>query len=644
MQNNVFYKHIGDYFMIKRHKLIGFAAVAAFFLLLSCKNNLSPEIPVEDIIISPHNEGEISIVSGMSKNITVKIIPENATNKTLAYSSTPGEVAAIDNSGSIRAGKVGDAVIKITAANGVQKTINVRVTPELIHVASIEFDPPLYSEPIELVIGEVYKFAAKAMPEEAENRKLKFETSDHRIAWLEDRDKGWVKADGEGEATVTVTADDNPLVKREVRFKMTRKPTGPSISIETLDVEYESDEANITVAVKTLDGKLAYTPEVVGGGTGEKAWLTFVSKVNTDANTDTVHLNLKKNKTVWDRTAYIKFKDNNTNEYIKAAGNPLQVKLTQKKNEHPIVTIKWVDGIGEPTQAEKEIGKIEIPRTNPVKYWDSSYIFYWYETNETKWFNNRKLLNLGVTADNNADDSNQCWAKTASNMLHWWFIQNKENIDRYIEKKNITGDEKDKYQDFYTRGIPDNKEKEKSYIAKTFRVKAHNSKLGDYIIGGLSWYLYGNKAGKISKPGKDDPALFKDVFDKSESKTPIKAEGIYNKADFNRVIAEALDSKKAIGINIEGSKGEGLAYGHAITLWGAGFDEEGNILIIYVVNNNFKENRIYPYGIYYKDGEDGRPYLFNYPNNVADKHKYVGQVTTLDKGEELWKEWLDKNK
>ena len=46
--------------MIKKHKLIGFAAVAAFFLLLSCKNNLSPEIPVEDIIISLHNEGEIS--------------------------------------------------------------------------------------------------------------------------------------------------------------------------------------------------------------------------------------------------------------------------------------------------------------------------------------------------------------------------------------------------------------------------------------------------------------------------------------------------------------------------------------------------------------------------------------------------------
>ena len=150
--------------------------------------------------------------------------------------------------------------------------------------------------------------------------------------------------------------------------------------------------------------------------------------------------------------------------------------------------------------------------------------------------------------------------------------------------------------------------------------------------------MYGNKAGKISKPGKDDPALFKDVFDKSESKTPLKAEGIYNKADFNRVITEALDSKKAIGINIEGSRGNGLAYGHAITLWGAAFDEEGNIITIYVVNNNFKENRIYPYGIWYKDG---RPYLFNYPNDAFDEHKYVGQVTTLDIGEKQWKEWFD---
>lgn len=228
-------------------------------------------------------------------------------------------------------------------------------------------------------------------------------------------------------------------------------------------------------------------------------------------------------------------------------------------------------------------------------------------------------------------------------MLHWWFVQNKENINNYITKKNITGAKKDEYQDFYKRGIPDNQEPTKSYIAKTFRVKAHNGEKGDYIIGGLSWYLYGNKEAKISRQGKDkkplfdDPALFKDVFNKDN--TPIERINVHGKDSFNEIISSALDSKKAIGIDIWGTKGRN-EYGHAITLWGAAFDEEENIIAIYVVDNNFAPNRIFPYGIWYKDG---KPYLFNYGVNKFVQDRYVGQVTTLDKGETQWQDWLSKH-
>ena len=628
---------------MKKINIIIFAALAVF-LVVSCKNNLVSKteqkapVPVEWIDVRPGGS-TISLVKLTTKRLQAKALPENATDKTLIYSSEPGDIASIDPSGLITAKEVGNASITIKAKNGVSTTINVTVTAEEVPVEDIEL---LSGLPNKLYIGgEPLNLSnlIKVKPETATDKGLIYTTDNNSVNVSED---GTVTAQSPGTVNITVKSKSNPGITETVTLTIKQKP---EIELNIKDVASNSDEEHPTFTVKTLHDKLEYTPEVVGDG---KEWLSFDHTDSTSSTTeDTIYLKAKLNKTVWDRVAYIKFKDAN-GRYIKGAdGKELEVTFTQKKNEHPNVTIKWVYGIGEPTQAEKEDGKIEIPRTNPVKYWDNSYIFFWYETDKTKWFNNRKLLNLGVTADNNADDSNQCWGKTASNMLHWWFIQNKKNIDRYIEKKNITGTEKDKYQDFYTRGLPDNKEKEKSYIATIFRTKAHNNKLGDYIIGGLSWYLYGNKAGKISKqegkgenqkPLFDDPALFKDVFDKSESKTPLKAEGIYNKADFNRAITEALDSKKAIGINIEGSRGNGLAYGHAITLWGAAFDEEGNIITIYVVNNNYKENRIYPYGIWYKDG---RPYLFNYPNNARDEHKYVGQVTTLDIGEKQWKEWFD---
>lgn len=98
--------------MIKRYKLIGFAAVAAVFLLLSCKNNLltktekenSGEIPVKNIILSP-NKSELSLEKNTAHLITVKIIPEKATNKALIYSSKHGDIASIDNTGLITAKK-----------------------------------------------------------------------------------------------------------------------------------------------------------------------------------------------------------------------------------------------------------------------------------------------------------------------------------------------------------------------------------------------------------------------------------------------------------------------------------------------------------------------------------------------------------
>ena len=58
---------------------------------------------------------------------------------------------------------------------------------------------------------------------------------------------------------------------------------------------------------------------------------------------------------------------------------------------------------------------------------------------------------------------------------------------------------------------------------------------------------------------------------------------------------------------------------------------------IYVVDNNNEDNRIFPYGIYYKDG---LPYLFNYGVNDFVRDKYVGEVTTLDVGQELFDRWF----
>ena len=625
---------------MKKINMIAFTALAVF-LVASCKDNLvsrteaKPNIPaaVKAIDVGP-DCSTVSLPKNTNKSLQAKAVPEYAADTGLTYSSKDVNIASVDSTGLIKAEEVGKTVITIKAANGIKREINVTVTPEPVPVTGIAFEE---SAPAFLVIGDTYKLKAKVQPDEATNKKLTYTANN-------DNDKALVGEDGtvtalkEGSVTVIVKSVSTPEITKTVTF--TIKPP-PKIELIEKEVTSGSDETNPAFKVKTLNGKLHYTPEVVGDG---KEWLSFIRKDTSVNEEDLIHLKAKSNKTVWNRTAYIKFKGVD-NKYIKdSKGNELEVKFTQKENKNPNVTIKWVYGIGEPTQAEKERGKIETPLPGQTKkfYWDDDKIFYWYESNNTKWFNNRKLYPLKLT-DGVYNDSAQCWAKTASNMLHWWFEQNETNITQYIVKKNITGPKEGEYQHFYKRNSPDNEEPEKSYIAKTFRTKAHNSANGDLIEHGLVWYLCGRDNISRKKDYKG-PALFKDVFEetiKDSEKSPIKTTIIQQDINlFNTTLWDALSHKKAIGVVIGGTK-DNKDYKHAITLWGAVFDDMNRVVAIYVVDNNFGENRIFPYGIWHKDG---RPYLFNYGGaNDFVQNRYVSEVVTLDPGEAQWKKWFNEH-
>ena len=631
--------------------LITAKAVGSAKITIKASNGVSKEItvtvstthiPVTGIVI-PSGETTIFVGNGGIRQIGAYAVPENATNKNLTYSIDDDSIASVTADGLITAKEVGSTTITITAADGISKTVNLTVTKATVHVTSIEFEDGPPANPVELVIGESYELKLKVMPEDATNKELDIKSSDEDIVWPNGDGNRWIKAYHDvGVATVTITAKDGSGVSTVVHFKTKQKNTDPSISIDNLSVSYGSDEADITVTVKTLNGKLNYTPEVVGGGA---KWLRVDGKESAGDNEDTVTLHLKQNKTVWERKAYIKFKDNNTNNYVISAGKELQVELTQKKNENPNVTIKWVYGIEGPAAGDKE--PVEIQGSNPPEYHTMPYVFYWYETEHTKFFNTRKM---GPTGSNNQgfSDGSQCWAKSSSNMLHWWFEQNKENVKKYMEKKGITKENNptmyEMYNPYYKRGLPDTDENIKSSIANEFRKKCPNSTNGNWIYSGLRWYLYGLEGLAINTTYS--PALFKDVFGKGEENDPVVAEGTYTKKIFEDILKGALlnpNSKKAVGVHVHD---EGK-YGHAITLWGAAFDEEENVIAIYVCDNNFQPNRIFTYGIYYKgdiyaDDPGGEtnvyPYLINYAINKRI-NRYVGTLVTLDKGEAQWEEW-----
>ena len=627
-------------------------------------------IPVRDIAL-PSNETTISVENGATRQINAHVVPSNATDQRLSYASNKQAIASVTANGMISTHSVGDAIITITAADGISKTVNLTVTAAPIRVTSIEFASPLPVQPIELFVGDAYKLEAKAMPEGATNKKLNFVASDNSIAELIGEEKNIVKANGEGETTITITSDDNPSVTQEVRFKMKIRPI-PSIRIKKQPEKCKNNACKATFVIEKVNGGLEYKPVIMGGGS---KWMKIINEITSNGAEDTIQLDVSENKTIWERATSIKFKDIN-GKYLKDAHSQkdLEVNLTQAKNENPNVRIEWIHGITAPTSGEKK--RISIAGSDATDYHKMSHIFMWEETPTTTFFNARKVTHTGAP-DEGYLDGKQCWAKTNANMLHWWFTQNERYIEAYraknperIAKKakeleavvpafyKSTGVDKSElklYEPFYRRELPNEEEHKKSSIANIYRRNFINH--GNSIGIGLKWYLVGHS--NFAKNKKYSPALFDDVFDRgnafSEDDTAlITTKGLATKKEFEEILKDALKSKKAVALNKWGTDRSQ----HAITLWGAAFDEDDNILAVYVVDNNDHENKIFPYGIWYQKGIDiyaepqldqndkarFNPYLIDYISNVYDSKHYIGEITTLATGEAQWQAWLNKNK
>ena len=161
---------------MKKSKLIIFAVFAALFVL-SCKNYTLPQtvVPVSEISVNS-NQTDVSLAIGSSYQLQAKVLPENATDKKITYTSHNPAVASVNEEGVITALSAGSAKITITASNDISKEINVTVTA--VSVTNIVFDPALPGNPLLLSVGGNCPIHAKVQPENATDKNLTY-TSDN---------------------------------------------------------------------------------------------------------------------------------------------------------------------------------------------------------------------------------------------------------------------------------------------------------------------------------------------------------------------------------------------------------------------------------------------------------------------------------
>ena len=199
-------------------------------------------IPVSGITVDKET---LSIVEGEDATLTATVAPEDASDKTFAWSTSDEKVATVDENGKVTAVAAGTATITATTTDG-GKTAKCEVTVEakVIPVEGVTVD----KETLEMVEGDEATLAATVAPEEATDKSVAWSTSDEAVATVDA--EGKVTAVAPGTATITVTTTDGEkTAKCEVTVSAKVIPVeSVALDKETLEM-VEGDEATLAATV-----------------------------------------------------------------------------------------------------------------------------------------------------------------------------------------------------------------------------------------------------------------------------------------------------------------------------------------------------------------------------------------------------------
>ena len=136
---------------------------------------------------------------GDTKQLTATILPADATNQKVVWSSSDDTIASVEE-GLVTALKVGKAQITATTEEGDLKAVCE------VEVAAFVSGIKLDKNELELYNGGTYTLQASILPEDANNKTLKWSSSSPTIATVDEN--GTITALSAGTTTVTATATD----------------------------------------------------------------------------------------------------------------------------------------------------------------------------------------------------------------------------------------------------------------------------------------------------------------------------------------------------------------------------------------------------------------------------------------------------
>lgn len=145
----------------------------------------------------------LSIPKGETRALSATVLPTNATDRTVTWSSSNTNVADVSATGQITAKNPGSAAITVTTKSGYYKaTCNITVV-QLATKVTLDYAA------VTLSAGKTKTLTATLKPTNATNKTVKWTSSNTNVAKV--NSKGKVTAVGAGTATIKATSGDNAV-------------------------------------------------------------------------------------------------------------------------------------------------------------------------------------------------------------------------------------------------------------------------------------------------------------------------------------------------------------------------------------------------------------------------------------------------
>ena len=192
------------------------------------------------------NKSKVDLYVNESVNLIVTISPDDATNKSIMWSSSDSKIASVDSNGKVIAKKEGSATISVVSSNGKVAKANINVKEKVIEVESIILD----KQSLILFTGESIDIKASVEPLNATDKKITWSSSDSKIASVDSNGK--VTANKKGDVTITAS---HGKIKDECKVSVI-EPISSVVEIDEIimnipdTILYVDDSINLSVTIK----------------------------------------------------------------------------------------------------------------------------------------------------------------------------------------------------------------------------------------------------------------------------------------------------------------------------------------------------------------------------------------------------------